>query len=178
MLNKRMAILPAVLLVMTALVLAPMAYASPITPSLTWGSLSVPTAGTNTATANVMIDSDCPSGQTYQGTITVVEPDGVSIGTFSVGPTPCGTPVTAVYPTDFSGTAATTQTGTYTATWAGSTSLSTGGLHPEFSLGNGFVVVTFPPVNVPEFPAPAMFMAAFGLVAIVAIRKTKTNLSS
>src|ERR1700730_14095774 len=88
--------------------LTPMvAAAHPITPSLSWSVLSVPQGLSTTGTANVAIDSDCPSGQTYSGTITVTQPDGVSVATFSVPATACGTPVTVSYPSDFTGTAGT-----------------------------------------------------------------------
>src|ERR1700694_5011783 len=155
--TKRMISLMATLSV--ALMLVPVVYPHPIAPALSWSSQNLSPGSSTTATASVMIDPDCPSGQTYQGTITVVEPDGVSTATFSVGPTACGTSVTALYPTAFTGTAGTLETGVYTATWAGSSSAVVGGQHPQFSMQNNFIVQKFSPPPVPEFPAPAMFVA-------------------
>lgn len=146
-----------------ALLLVPSAAASPITATLAWSSQNLVAGQSTTATASVSIDSDCPSGQTYSGTITVVEPDGVSTATFSVGTTPCGTSVTAVYPTDFTGVAGTTQTGTYSATWAGSSSAVVGGSHPSFILRDNFAVHAFSPPPVPQFPM------GIGLLIVVAV---------
>jgi hypothetical protein len=168
--NMQKSSLFGLLTVVGLLAIVPVVYANPITPSLTWSPQFVPIAGTTTGTANVAIDADCPSGKTYQGTITVVEPDGVSTGTVTIGATPCGTAVTVVYPTGFSGSASTSESGTYTATFAGTTSALVGGVHPKFSLTDNFFAGNFQPV--PESPMPAMLMAAFGLVAVVAMRKT------
>ena len=146
-----------------ALLLVPAAAANPITPTLSWSTQNLVAGQTTIATVSVSIDSDCPSGQTYSGTITVVEPDGTSTATFSVGATPCGTSVTAVYPTDFTGVAGTTQTGAYSAVWAGSSSAVVGGSHPSFILRDNFAVHAFPPPPVPQFPL------GFGLLMVVAV---------
>src|SRR2546425_9320847 len=93
------------LLVVSVLALAPFAAASPITPNLNWGLQTIVSGSTNTGIYGVATDFDCPIGQTFSGTLTVVEPDGISTATVTVGPTACGTTgLTSVYPTDFTGT--------------------------------------------------------------------------
>jgi hypothetical protein len=152
---------------------APMASASPITASLNWSVEAVPSGSPTTATVSVAIDTDCPSGQTFTGTITITEPDGISVATYAVGPTPCGSNVAATYPSAFSGTAGTSELGAYSAVWAGSTSAIVGGQHPTFSLTDNFIVISFPP-PVPEFAAPAMAVAAMGLVLLALVRRGRT----
>ena len=160
------------LLAISALTLAPFVAASPITANLNWSSQSIPAGSTNTATYGVAIDADCPVGQTFSGTLTVVEPDGISTATVVVGATPCGTTnLTSVYPTTFTGTAGTTQLGTYTATWQGTTSIVTSGIHPQFFLQNNFTVRAFRPV--PEFSTPALLIAAIGLALLTVMKKGK-----
>ena len=155
------------------LTFAPLVGASPISPSLSWSPLGVGSGSTTVATASVGIDSDCPSGQTYSGTITVTEPDGVSVATYTVPSTPCGTAVTATYPTGFTGTAGTTELGAYTATWAGTTSMVVGGMHPVFNVGDAFTVLAFPPPGVPQFSAPMIMVAAMGLVLLAMMKRGK-----
>jgi hypothetical protein len=162
------------LVAVAILAFAPVVAADPISPSLNWSVQSVPKGLSTTATVTVAIDPDCPSGQTFSGTITVTEPDGTSVATYTVPPTACGSAVTASYPSAFTGTAGTTELGTYTASWAGASSLIVDGNHPSFTVGDYFTVVAFqPPPTVPEFGAPAMLVAAMGLLLVVAIRKGK-----
>jgi hypothetical protein len=161
------------LLAVTAMLLTPAALAfvgkSPINPNLTWNPNPVNQGATTTATYGVAADSDCVTGDTFAGTLTVVEPDGVSTSTVIQGATPCGTTnLSAVYPTAFTGTASTRECGLYTATWAGSTSTTVGGVHPKFSTQDNFIVQC---ATVPEFGAPAMLLAAFGMVLVVAMKK-------
>lgn len=167
-----MKLLPLLALFSLAAMSVPFVAAHPINPSLVWNPINVSQGSTTTATATVSIDSDCPSGQTFSGTITVTEPDTVSVATYSVGPTPCGTIVTAVYPTDFTGTAGTSELGTYTTSWAGTSSVVVDGIHPTFDVTTGFIVVSFqPPPTVPQFGLPAMAVAAMGLLLVAAVRK-------
>lgn len=93
-------------------------------------------------------------------------------GSFVVPTTGCGVVVTAVFPTDFGAGASTTNTGTYTATFSGTT--STGA---SFYLINSFTVHAFAP-PVPEFPTPAIVMAGVALALLMLLRKSsvlKTN---
>jgi hypothetical protein len=161
------------LVAFASLALIPVAFAHPINPNLTWSPNPVTTPGaTTTATYGVATDSDCPSGQTFTGTLTVVEPDGVSTAKVTVAATACGTTnLNSVYPTGFTGTASTLTCGVYSATWAGTTSALVGGFHPTFSVTNNFVVTCT--TTAPEFASPAILVGAIGLVAIVALRKTK-----
>jgi hypothetical protein len=161
------------LLAAAILSLTPIVGAHPITPSLNWSLQSVPQGLSTTATANVLIDADCSSGQTYSGTITVTEPDGVSVATYSVPATACGTSVTATYPSGFTGTAGTTELGTYAASWAGSSSVTVGGFHPTFEVTDNFTVVSFSPPTVPEFSAPVIAVAAMGLVVLAMMKRGK-----
>jgi methionine-rich copper-binding protein CopC len=166
-----MKLLPLMALLSLAALSVPFAAAHPINPSLTWSSSNVAQGSTTTATATVSVDADCPVGQTFSGTITVTEPDGTSVGTFAVGPTACGTNVTAIYPTAFAGTAGTTELGTYTTSWVGTSSVVTNGVHPTFDITTGFIVVSFQPPPVPQFGLPAMVVAALGLVMVAAVKK-------
>ncbi len=151
------------------------ALASPITANLTWSSQTLTPGSSNTATFGVSVDSDCPSGQTFSGTLTVVEPDGISTSTVTVGATPCGTTnLTAVYPTAFTGVAGTTELGTYSATWAGTTSATIGGVHPTFKVTDNFVVASFPP-PVPEFPVPAIMVVGAAMLLMGLIRRTSVK---
>ena len=156
------------LLAVAALVLAPMVSAAPINPFLGWSPISIPVGASTTATAGVAIDADCPSGGTYSGTITVTEPDGVSVATYSVSGIACGTYITASYPSAFTGKAGTTEVGTYTTSWVGTTTASA-----TFDLTDSVFTVSLPP-SVPQFGAPAMpgmLVAALGLALVVAMRK-------
>lgn len=161
------------LLALLAAGLAPVVFANPINPVLNWSPNPVTQGSTTTATYGVAIDADCPTGQTFTGTLKVVEPDGVSTATVTLGvPTPCGTSnLSAVYPTAFTGTAGTTELGTYSATWSGTTSAIVGGVHPTFNVQDNFVVVKS--TGVPEFPVPAILVSAIGLVLIAAMKKGK-----
>jgi hypothetical protein len=162
------------LFAVSALALAPFAAAHPINAGLNWGLQTIVSGSTNTGTYGVGVDFDCPVGETFSGTLTVVEPDGISTATVTVGPTACGTTsLTSVYPTDFTGTAGTTQIGTYTATFAGSASTDIFGIHPEFKLVDNFVVKEFGATNVPEFSAPAMIVAVAGLVLLAATKRAR-----
>jgi len=78
----------------------------------------------------------------------------------------------ATYPTDFTGVASTTQCGTYSAEWKGTTSALVGGFHPTFDLTNN-IVVTGCTQSAPEFGAPAMLIAAIGLVLVAAVKRRK-----
>ena len=162
------------LLAVSALALAPFASAAPINATLNWGLQTIVSGSTNTGTYGVAVDFDCPAGQTFSGTLTVVEPDGVSTATVIVGSTACGTiGLTSVYPTDFTGTKGTTQIGTYTATFAGTASTDIFGIHPQFKVVDNFVVKEFGATNVPEFSAPAMIVAVVGLALLTVMKKGK-----
>ena len=168
MYNRSKLISIGVLLTVAALSFAPAVAAAPINASLAWSPNNFAAGGTTTATVDVAIDADCPSGGTYSGTITVTEPDGVSTATFTVPATACGTAVTAVYPTGFVGTAGTTQTGVYKTGFAGTTSVP----GVSFDLTTAFFTVHLPPPpGVPQFGLPAMFVAAMGLVVLAVARK-------
>ena len=167
------------LLTVAALVLAPVVSAAPINPNLSWspnpttvGGTTTATYGVNSVTPTGASDPDCPAGQTFTGTLTVTEPAPASgVSTVTVGSTPCGTTnLTSVYPTAFTGVASTATCGTYAAVWAGTTSALIGGVHPTFSVTDNF---TIPCVPVPEFPGPAMMVAALGLVLLVGVRKVR-----
>lgn len=143
----------------------PAVFASPISPVLNWSPNPIAKGGTTTATYGVASDADCPG--TFSGTLKVVEPDGISTATVTVGTTSCGTvTLTSVYPTAFTGTKGTTECGTYTATWSGTTSKP----GVTFLTEDDFVVTCIP---VPEFPMPVFAIAAVGLVLLLAMRKTK-----
>ena len=146
----------------------PAVFASPISPVLNWSPNPTTQGSTTTATYGVSTDSDCPSGGHFSGTLTVVEPDGVSTATVTVGSTLCGTvTLSSIYPTDFTGTAGTKECGTYIATWSGTTSKP----GVTFLTEDNFVVTC--PTPSPEFPAPVFGIAAVGLVLLLAMRKTK-----
>ncbi|MDA4113423.1 MAG: hypothetical protein OK474_05185 [Thaumarchaeota archaeon] len=161
------------------------AQAHPIDANLLWTPSQVQASTTTTATFGVAdttpggsSDPDCPAGSTFSGTLTVTTPTG-STSTFTVSNVPCGTTnLAAVYPTDFtSGTGApdTTQLFRYNATWAGTTTAVVGGVHPTFSVTDSFLVYICcpPPPPVPEFGAPAILVAAIGLLLIAAMKKGK-----
>ena len=163
------------MLAVSALALAPFAAASPINATLNWGLQTIVSGSTNTGTYGVGVDFDCPLGETFSGTLTIVEPDGISTSTVTVGPTACGTTgLTSVYPTDFTGTKGTTQVGAYTATFAGIASTDILGIHPEFKLVDNFVVKEFGHANVPEFSAPAIIVAVVGLALLTVMKKGRS----
>ena len=167
------------------LAMLPLVTAHPISPNLNWSSSSsgIPTGGTVTATFGVAdvlpggnsSDIDCPAGAFFSGTLTVTTPGG-TVSTHTVANIPCGTVnLTAIYPTQFTATGhtpANSTSGTYTANWAGSTTALIGGLHPSFSITDNFVANQLPPPpTVPEFGAPAILVAAIGLVVVAAMKK-------
>jgi hypothetical protein len=171
------------LLSLGLLVMLPLVAADPISPNLNWTNTDIPQTSTNTATfgvANMLpgggSDPDCPAGQTFSGTLTVTTPGGLT-STYSVSNVACGTQnLSAVYPTAFTagtGAPSTATAGTYTGVWAGTTSALVGGVHPTFSVTDNFVAGPLPPPNtVPQFGAPAMLVAAIGLVVVAAMKKT------
>jgi len=160
----------------------PLVAADPISPNLNWTNTSITAGSTNTATFGVANqlptggnDPDCPPGATFSGTLTVTTPGGLT-STYSVTNVPCGTQtLSAVYPTAFTagtGAPSTTTVGTYTGVWAGTTSALIGGVHPTFSVTDNFAThALLPPPTVPEFGAPAMLVAAIGLVVVAAMKK-------
>ena len=155
----------AALLVFAGSALVPSVFAAPISPKLNWSPNPVTTPGTaTTATVTVSVDADCPTGAFFSGTITVTTPS-AGVATYSVGSTPCGTNVNAVYPTQFTGTASTTACGTYTAEWKGVTTIA------SFDTLNAVSVTGCKVTGAPEFSGPAMLVAAVGLVLVAAIRK-------
>jgi hypothetical protein len=172
------------LLSMGLLVMLPFVAAAPISPNLSWANPSIPVGSTNTATFGVAdtlptggSDPDCPSGAFFTGTLTVTTPGGLT-STYSVTSIPCGTQnLSAVYPTAFtagSGAPSTSTLGTYTASWAGTTTALVGGIHPAFSVGDSFFTVQAPPPpGVPQFGTPAMLVAAMGLLVLAAAKKGK-----
>ena len=156
--------------------------ADPINPNLSW-NLGLAVAGsTNTATFGVAnqipsggSDPDCPAGAFFSGALTVTMPDGLT-STYSVSNVACGTQnLHTIYPTQFTpGTGAPRMntSGTYTAVWAGTTTALVGGVHPAFSIQNNFGVFSTGILpGVPEFGAPAMLVAAIGLVAVALVKK-------
>jgi hypothetical protein len=173
------------LLSLGLLAMLPFVGAHPISPNLNWGSTGsgIPTGGTVTANFGVADvlpgtttpDVDCPAGAFFSGTLTVTTPGGLP-STFTVNNVPCGTQdLHAIYPTQFTALShapANSTTGTYTADWAGSTTALVGGVHPSFSISDNFVAVSLsPPPTVPEFGAPAILVAAIGLVVVAAMKK-------
>jgi hypothetical protein len=164
------------------LAMLPFVTAHPINANLNWSPGSFAAGGTTTATfgvADMLVgggsDSDCPAGAFFSGTLTVTTPGGLT-STFSVTNVPCGTTtLTAVYPTAFtpgSGAPSTISVGTYTGVWAGTTTALIGGVHPSFSVSDNFITTQqAPPPTVPEFGAPAMLVAAIGLVVVAAMKK-------
>ena len=157
--------------------------ADPINPNLSWAPNPINVGATTTATFGVgdtipgtspaVSDPDCPSGDFFTGTLTVTTPGGL---TSSVTETniPCGTQnLSAVYPTAFtpgSGAPSTGTAGTYTAEWKGTTTALVGGIHPAFDTIDSFVVQSTSH-GAPEFGAPAMLVAAIGLVAVALVKK-------
>lgn len=161
--KKLLAVIPIVLF---ALMVLPSASAHPVTASLSWSSVLIPAGGSTTASITVKVDPDCPIGGTFTGTLSVTQPDGVSVGTYSVSAIPCGTVVTAAYPGAFSGAASTSSTGNYKAVWAGSTSQA----GVTFTLTDGFSVANFKVPGVPQFPIAGtgvvVLAGALGLLLI------------
>jgi hypothetical protein len=52
--------------------------------------------------------------------------------------------------------------------------IAANGQHPSFSVTDNFIVISFqPPPGVPQFGAPAIFIAAMGLVLVAAMKKGK-----
>src|SRR5580704_15403779 len=164
------------------LAMLPFVTAHPINANLNWNPGSFAAGGTTTATfgvADMLVgggsDIDCPAGAYFSGTLTVTTPGGLT-STYTVTNVPCGTQnLSAVYPTAFTagtGAPSTTTAGTYTGNWAGTTTALVGGLHPSFSVTDNFVANgQSPPPTVPEFGAPAMLVAAIGLVVVAAMKK-------
>jgi hypothetical protein len=164
------------------LALMPGVAAMPIQPNLSWNHPSIPQGSSNAATFGVSktlpngtSDPDCPSGQTFTGTLTVTTPAGKT-STVSETAVPCGTQnLSATYPSGFTagtGVPSTSALGTYNSTWAGTTSVSNGGAHPTFSVTQSFLVTAFsPPPTVPQFGLPAILVAAMGLVLVAAAKK-------
>ena len=157
--------------------------ADPINANLNWSPGSITAGGSTTAyfgVADVLAgtttsDIDCPAGAFFSGTLTVTTPGGLT-STVTVTNVPCGTQnLSAVYPTGFTtgtGAPSTATAGTYTGTWAGVTTALVGGIHPTFSVTDNFVAQQLPPPpTVPEFGAPAMLVAAIGLVVVAAMKK-------
>ena len=156
--------------------------AHPINANLNWNPGSFAAGGTTTATfgvADMLVgggpDGDCPAGAFFSGTLTVTTPGGLT-STVTETNIPCGTQnLSAVYPTDFTpgtGAPSTAAAGTYTAVWAGSSTATVGGAHPMFSVQDNFVAQQLPPPpTVPQFGAPAMLVAAIGLVVVAAMKK-------
>jgi hypothetical protein len=175
---KKLAVISA-LLTLVGVAFVPAAFAMPINANLTWAPSPVTTPGTSTTatfgvndvTPSGGPDSDCPAGDTFTGTLTVVEPAPASgSASVSIGTTPCGTTtLSAVYPTGFTGVASTTECGTYTATWSGVTSALVGGIHPTFIVTDNFVVTGC--TTVPQFTLPAMMVAAMGLLLVAVAKK-------
>ena len=168
-----------ILVVLASMAFLPAVHADPINANLVWspdpttqGGTSTATFGVNDVTTTGSPDPDCPAGDMFSGTLTVVEPDGVSSASYSVTNVACGTTnLTAVYPTAFTGTAGTSQCGVYMATWAGTTTAVESGVHPTFNLSDHLAVNC--PTGVPEFQAPAMMIAALGLLLLLAVRKVR-----
>jgi hypothetical protein len=177
---KKLAVI-STLLALAGLAFMPAVFAMPINPNLSWspnptasGSTTTATFGVNdvTPTTPPTPDGDCPSGDTFTGTLTVTEPaPALGVATYAVAATPCGdVTLSAVYPTAFTGVAATTECGVYTATWSGVTSATVATFHPAFSLTDDFIV-NCSTTGVPQFTAPLMLVAAFGLVLVAAAKK-------
>jgi hypothetical protein len=170
------------LLSLGLLMALPFAAAHPINANLNWTSTSIPAGSTNTATfgvADMLVgggsDIDCPAGAFFSGVLTVTTPGGLT-STYTVTSVPCGTQnLSAAYPAAFtagSGAPSTISIGTYTANWAGTSTALVGGVHPTFSVtDNFFTTQQTPPPTVPEFGAPAMLVAAIGLVVVAAMKK-------
>ena len=160
-------------------------HADPINPNLSWAPNPINVGATTTATFGVgdtipgtsppQSDPDCPAGAFFSGVLTVTTPGGLT-STYTVTSVPCGTQnLSAAYPAAFtagSGAPSTISIGTYTANWAGTSTALVGGVHPTFSVtDNFFTTQQTPPPTVPEFGAPAMLVAAIGLVVVAAMKK-------
>jgi len=173
----KIALVPVLLLASMAFM--PAVYAAPIRANLVWlpdptsqGGTSTATFGVNDVTTTGAPDPDCPAGDTFDGTLTVVEPDGVSTSSYSLTSVPCGSiNLTAVYPTAFTGTAGTSQCGIYMATWAGVSSAIEGGVHPTFRVSDHLAVSCAVPV--PEFQGPGIMIAALGLLLLATVNKVR-----
>jgi hypothetical protein len=168
----------ALLLLATPAILA--VRADPIQPNLSWSPNPINIGGTTTATFGVAdtvpggaSDPDCPAGDFFTGTLTVTTPGGL---TSSVTETniPCGTQTLhAAYPAAFTpgtGAPSTSTSGTYVTEWKGTTTALVGGVHPAFDTIDSFVVLPNTS-TVPQFGAPAMLVAAIGLVAVALVKK-------
>lgn len=118
------------------LVSTPFLIASATNPSLSWSTQTLSPTQTTIATIGLATDSNCKT--TYSGVLTVTQPDGANKATYTVTNEPCGKYVSATYPSQFIGVAATTEYGTYTATFIGTT--ANGG---TFNLQDNFVVNVF-----------------------------------
>ena len=159
-------------------------HADPINPNLSWSPNPIAIGATTTATFGVgdtipgtspaQSDPDCPAGAFFTGTLTVTTPGGL---TSSVTEThiACGTQnLSAAYPGAFTpgtGAPSTGTSGTYTAEWKGTTTALVGGVHPAFDTIDNFVVSPATMHGAPEFGAPAMLVAAIGLVAVALVKK-------
>ena len=166
------------LLAVVSLALMPLAAASPLTATLTWTPNPNPTPGSaEIGTVNVQQDSDCPSGQTYSGTLTVTPPGGSPVSTATIPATPCGTAVTGLTyggtDTDFSPEGSTLVCGTYVGEWAGATTAVVAGSHPSFDLKVNFSVTGCKVTTAPEFGASAVLVAAMALVAMAVMTRSK-----
>jgi hypothetical protein len=155
--------------------------ANPINPNLSWAPNPIAIGATTTATFGVgdtvpggASDPDCPAGAFFSGTLTVTTPGGLT-STVTETSIACGTQnLSAVYPTAFtagSGAPSTSTSGTYSAEWAGTTTATVGGAHPIFDTKDNFVVSPAINHSAPEFGAPAMLVAAIGLVAVALMKK-------
>jgi hypothetical protein len=170
------------LLAFAGAAIAPSVLAEPINPNLSWAPNPITTGSTTTATFGVAdtlptggSDNDCPSGDFFSGTLTVTTPGGLT-STYTVTSVPCGTQnLSAIYPTAFTpgtGAPSTATAGVYGAVWAGTTTATVGGVHPTFNTSDNFVVTT-PVTGVPQFGASAMLVAAIGLIAMAALKRSK-----
>ena len=163
-----------VLLTVASFTLTPTVAAipAPFEPVLSWGHNAGIING-STITATFGLDG-CVPGSTFSGTLKVTEPDGVGVATFSVTNVLCTTSVTnmtVIYPTGFTGTAGTSELGTYTSQWNTVISLS-GFNYPTMSRPE-FFTVALTTNYVPEFGAPTIMVAAMGLVLLAFMKKTR-----
>src|SRR5580692_9234287 len=115
------------LLLVASFTMTPVVGAIPIPPDpmVSWSHGDAIVNG-STIIATFGLD-DCFPGATFSGTLTVTEPDHMSVATVSVTNVPCtafDTNATAVYPTGFTGTAGTGELGTYSSRFSGVISLS------------------------------------------------------
>jgi hypothetical protein len=161
------------LLFLLGVVFVPSALASPANANLSWNPPVIFEGQTTTATYGVPVNTDCPSGDFFTGTLTVTEPFGTGTSSVTQDDIPCGTvDLSAVYPTGFTGTAGTQcPGGPYSTLWTGSTTAVVDGVHPTFSVKNTFELPIC--LKVPEFGGPAVLVAAVGLVAVAAMRRSR-----